>query len=182
MAIQINGNGTITGISAGGLPAGTVTSATLASGAGGKILQVIQETSTSYIAIDSTSYMATNLSATITPSSTSSKILINTTQVTDTEEDSRQVYIALFRSIGGGTYSNLIGGSEGAFGGDYSADGRQISTSGIMFLDSPNTTSAITYKSQFNNNSASGTVYCNADDSSSYERSRGSIIVMEIAQ
>ena len=33
MAIQINGNGTITGISAGGLPAGTVTSATLASGA-----------------------------------------------------------------------------------------------------------------------------------------------------
>ena len=39
MPIQINGNGTITGISAGGLPAGTVTSATLASGAGGKILQ-----------------------------------------------------------------------------------------------------------------------------------------------
>ena len=32
MAIQINGNGTITGISAGGLPAGSVTSATLASG------------------------------------------------------------------------------------------------------------------------------------------------------
>tara|TARA_B100002051_G_scaffold80574_1_gene77003 strand:+ start:739 stop:1281 length:543 start_codon:yes stop_codon:yes gene_type:complete len=33
MAIQINGDGTITGISAGGLPAGSVTSATLASGA-----------------------------------------------------------------------------------------------------------------------------------------------------
>ena len=33
MAIQINGNGTITGISSGGLPAGSVTSATLASGA-----------------------------------------------------------------------------------------------------------------------------------------------------
>jgi hypothetical protein len=31
MAIQINGNGTITGISSGGLPAGIVTSATLAS-------------------------------------------------------------------------------------------------------------------------------------------------------
>ena len=35
MAIQINGNGTITGISSGGLPAGTVTSATLATGVGG---------------------------------------------------------------------------------------------------------------------------------------------------
>jgi len=30
MAIQINGSGTITGISSGGLPAGSVTSATLA--------------------------------------------------------------------------------------------------------------------------------------------------------
>ena len=42
MAIQINGNGTITGISAGGLPAGTVTSATLASGAGGKVVNYAQ--------------------------------------------------------------------------------------------------------------------------------------------
>ena len=32
MAIQINGNGTITGISSGGLPAGYITSATLADG------------------------------------------------------------------------------------------------------------------------------------------------------
>ena len=37
MAIQINGNGTITGISSGGLPAGSVTSATLAAGAGNQI-------------------------------------------------------------------------------------------------------------------------------------------------
>ena len=51
-----------------------------------------------------------------------------------------------------------------------------------IVLDSPSTTSAITYKTQFNNPNASGTTYCNADNSSSYERSRGSIIVMEIAQ
>ena len=50
MAIQINGNGTITGISSGGLPAGSITSATLADGAAsgskltmpsGSILQVV---------------------------------------------------------------------------------------------------------------------------------------------
>jgi len=115
-------------------------------GGGGGIIQVTQGTSTSNIAIDSTSYMATNLSATITPKFNTSKILINTTQVTDTEEDGRQVYLTIFRSIGGGTYSNIIGGSEAAFGGDYSADGRQISTTGITFLDSPSTTSAVTYK------------------------------------
>ena len=50
MAIQINGNGTITGISSGGLPAGSVTTATIADGAvtsakrtaaTGEILQVV---------------------------------------------------------------------------------------------------------------------------------------------
>ena len=40
MPITINGSGTVTGLSAGGLPAGSVTGATLASGVGGKILQV----------------------------------------------------------------------------------------------------------------------------------------------
>ena len=115
-------------------------------GGGGGIIQVVQGTSTSVKVLNSTSYVATNLSATITPKFNTSKILINTTQVTDTEEDNRQIYLAIYRSIGGGTYSNIIGGSEGGFAADYSADGRQISTSNVMFLDSPSTTSAVTYK------------------------------------
>ena len=40
MPITINGSGTITGLSVGGLPDGTVDGDTLASGVGGKILQV----------------------------------------------------------------------------------------------------------------------------------------------
>ena len=40
MAITINGSGTVSGISAGGLPDGIIQSADLASGVGGKILQV----------------------------------------------------------------------------------------------------------------------------------------------
>ena len=56
MAIQINGDGTITGISVGGLPNGivdtdmlaanAVSAAKLASGAGGKVLQVVQTITT----------------------------------------------------------------------------------------------------------------------------------------
>ena len=42
MPVTINGNGTITGISAGGLPDGCITADDLASGAGGKLLQVVQ--------------------------------------------------------------------------------------------------------------------------------------------
>ena len=40
MPITLNGSGTVSGISAGGLPDGIIQSADLATGVGGKILQV----------------------------------------------------------------------------------------------------------------------------------------------
>jgi len=43
---------------------------------GGKVLQVVQSLTTGYIATTSTTYTDANLSATITPSSASSKILV----------------------------------------------------------------------------------------------------------
>ena len=46
MAIAINGAGTITGITAGGLPDGVIQEADLASGVGGKVLQVVNTTIT----------------------------------------------------------------------------------------------------------------------------------------
>ena len=46
MPIVLNGSGTITGISAGGLPDGIIQAADLASGVGGKTLQVVQATKT----------------------------------------------------------------------------------------------------------------------------------------
>ena len=55
MAIAINGAGTITGISAGGLPDGVIQSADLASGVGGKILQVVSSTKTDTFTTTSTS-------------------------------------------------------------------------------------------------------------------------------
>ena len=46
MPVTINGSGSITGISAGGLPDGIIQAADLASGVGGKILQVLQTVKT----------------------------------------------------------------------------------------------------------------------------------------
>ena len=67
MAIQINGNGTITGISAGGLPAGTVTSATLANSVTtGKILQVNASGVTTYYSILPNADSTLNLGANAT--------------------------------------------------------------------------------------------------------------------
>ena len=88
MAITINGTGTITGISAGGLPDNCVTAAdlattldlssntvTLPSGTGGKILQVRSKTWTTHIRSVSTTYFDVE-SHTITPSNSNNKILI----------------------------------------------------------------------------------------------------------
>ena len=115
-------------------------------GGGGGIVQVVQGTSTTPTTIDTTSYMATDLSATITPKFNTSKILIQTTQVADNSSGNRQLYLTIQRSIGGASYSNIIGGSEGGYSASYDAGDRCIETANITFLDSPSTTSAVTYK------------------------------------
>ena len=78
MAITINGSGTITGVSAGGLPDGIIAADELASGVGGKVLQVVQGLSTSSVSNATTTFTSA-VSVAITPSSTSSKILVTST-------------------------------------------------------------------------------------------------------
>ena len=87
MAITINGSSnTITGLAAGGLPDGSIQAADLASGVGGKLLQVIQNVKTD-VCSTTTQNTWTDIGGTdqsgsgsvfginITPSATSSKIL-----------------------------------------------------------------------------------------------------------
>ena len=94
MAIVINGSGTVTGISVGGLPDGIVDDGTLATDSvtaaklkddaiatgdlpAGSVLQVVSNTWTTATSVASTSYTSVGDSATsITPSATTSKILI----------------------------------------------------------------------------------------------------------
>ncbi len=88
MAIQINGNGTITGISSGGLPAGSITSATLADGAAagvklgtGSVIQTVSQTFAPYgdtgsYRGDSTTYSDTGIVLSMTPTVSTSKILV----------------------------------------------------------------------------------------------------------
>ena len=79
MPVSINGNtGVITGLAVGGLPDGVVDADTLASGVGGKILQVSQavKTDTQSLASSATPVDITGLSVTITPASSSSKFYI----------------------------------------------------------------------------------------------------------
>ena len=82
MAITINGSGTITGISAGGLPDGVITSADLASDAitaaglpTGSILQVVQGTTSTPVTTNTSTATDIGLSASIQPVAANSNII-----------------------------------------------------------------------------------------------------------
>ena len=158
MAITINGSGTITGISAGGLPDGSVTAAdiessldlsaktlTLPAGTGGKVLQVVQTTYASTSTTTSTSYVDTGHSATITPSSTTSKILVMAVYSLGNYSDT----CATWSKVNRGATELIV---QGAY-----ANGNQygIMPTSIVYLDSPSTTSATTYKTQFRTDNGS---------------------------
>ena len=151
MAITINGSGTITGVSAGGLPDGSVTAddlatsldltgktVTLPSGTGGKVLQVVHDDPTVNTSSTATGGVELfNLS--ITPSSTSSKILA-LVSVTATLDGNEYCSFDLYRgSLSSGT--KVFDASQALFNAQNSIDvGYSFS-----YLDSPSTTSAITY-------------------------------------
>ena len=66
----------------------------------------------------------------------------------DTASNGRQLYLAIFRSIAGGTYTNISGGTQDANVGSYSSSSRLIETANIVKLDTPSYSvgQAITYK------------------------------------
>ena len=78
MPITLNGSGTVSGISVGGLPDGIIQSADFASGVGGKVLAVSEALKKDSFSTNSTSFTdITGLSVTMTPASSSSKFLVS---------------------------------------------------------------------------------------------------------
>ena len=169
------------------LPASTGTLATTATQ--GKILQVLQATKTDTFSTNSTTFVdITDLAVTITPSSTSSKILVfNQLQAGTTGHGT----IKTVRTVGGTTSDILVGDADG----NRSRGNSKIyistwnpTTCVAQLLDSPNTTSAVTYKVQCAvPHSASYYIYVNRAVSSSgasdfaYDvRSSSTITVIEV--
>ena len=101
------------------------------------ILQVVQGTSTTQNDFTTASFVASSLSATITPTAASSKILIQSSFLIDTIADGRQIYVALFRSINGGTFTNLSGGSNTTAIATYGGGARIIEKGSVIRLDTP---------------------------------------------
>ncbi len=117
---------------------------------GGKVLQVVQGTSTTSTSITSTSYVDSGLSATITPASASNTILALIAQYAYISDNTSVAAVAyqLVRSSTA-VYTIDSGGSIGA-AIEASGSGSTallLALSG-SYLDSPSTTSATTYKMQ----------------------------------
>jgi hypothetical protein len=111
-------------------------------GGGGKVLQVVQGTYSTETSTTSSSFSDTGLTATITPSAASSKILAFVMQNGSTKDANNSITVKLLRD------STTILASQ-----DYTFyTGTSIVFFGIVnlsYLDSPATTSAVTYKTQF---------------------------------
>ena len=202
MPVTINGNGTITGISAGGLPDGCITADDLASGAGGKILQVVSTNvdSTSSIALGTqySYYEITPITTTITTTVANSKILVSAGIGGEANHEDYNLAFRCGRVIGG-SLSIIFKGADAssrttalAMGNTgYFADDQNSTTAYNSFanmLDSPSQAAgtAITYKffvSSLGGNSA--TYYLNrtvsdANDASK-ERLFSYLTLMEVS-
>ena len=137
------------------------------SGGVGKVLQVVSMNHNSETGTSSTSFIDNGLTLSITPSATSSKIYISVNQnscraVTNT-------VLAQMQLVRGSTVISLFE-KECYFG---TVD--DIKAYGTNYLDSPSTTSAVTYKVQVKKVSGSGSFYFNSGGSNS------TITLMEIA-
>ena len=149
----------------------------------GKIAQVVQATSTT---VDSQSTSAGTFygvgpGVNITPSSTSSKILVMTNLSLGNSADGKSI-VKLVRTISSSD-TNLLtntGGTNinGTFGGFFDSDGNKLSTVNFSFLDSPSTTSQCTYTTQIACNSSS-TLYVNRSATDNV-RGSSSMICMEV--
>ena len=153
----------------------------------GGVLQVISTAKTDVFSSTSTTYVAiTGLSVTITPSSTSSKILIMCSLNGGSSPSNILVAIRLMQNSTainlGNSAASYTQATIGGLRSVYDTNGGFNTT--INYLDSPATTSAVTYSIQGYSESGSWNINANGSNASgsiwSY-RSVSNITVMEIA-
>ncbi len=156
----------------------------------GAVLQVVQvvETGVFSQSIGAAAISAEVMTASITPTSTSSKVLV---QVTASCSVSGTSAVFLVLNKGGSPIAASTGDSVGSrsrvSSGVTSDQGeRTIPTAVVNFLDSPATTSAVTYSFTLQHGSGSSrTVFLNRapvdDDSNLTGRAASSITLMEVA-
>ena len=173
LVLASNGNVTIAG--------------TIAATSGlGKVLQVVSTSWNGTSSSTSTSFaeISSNLRTTITPQSSSNKILV-TSSLNTASNNSRQTY-RMYRSIGGAAYAQAPNASPDGTDNDdgmynlYTNSEAFMKMNSFTFLDAPATTDAIIYSPYWS--VSGGTIYTNKDnDGSGTNRGVSTMTLMEIA-
>jgi hypothetical protein len=155
--IQSGGSTKIAVTSAGANIVGTLTVNGVAP-ASGKVLQVVHVNYDVDASTSSSSYVDTGLSASITPTSATSKILVIISQQAAMYGSSYLAYPQFVIARDGATIASTV---KNAVGRANSVTNFQFSCIiPFNYLDSPATTSSVTYKTQMKNDpSYGGTIY-----------------------
>jgi hypothetical protein len=138
----------------------------------GSVLQVVQGTLTSQFSSTSTSFVDTGLSASITPITSSSKILISFTSQVLMQVNGALIAADIYRNG-----SSLSGESTYGYVYLYTAGAQPTAPLVFQYLDSPATTSSTTYKIYARSNNST-TWYFGGSNSPNV---KATITLMEIA-
>jgi hypothetical protein len=179
MPTIISGDGTITGLTATGISAVQNLPA-------GSVLQVVQSVKTDTASTSSASWSdITGMSVSITPASSSNKILVFADINFGTNDNSCFLFFKLVRGSTDIYVGDAAGSRTRITTGSASSGVSNTSHCGINYLDSPATTSSTTYKIQWYNQNPSFTSYLNRSfgdaNDPALSRNPSSITVMEIA-
>jgi hypothetical protein len=127
----------------GNLPA--INGSALTNLSAGKVAQVVNKVDDTYQATSSSTFADTSLSQAFTPTATSSKVLIMLEHQCMKSSGNTGIQLQLLRdSTTLGAFITIGGETEETTRNDFGS-------SCFFYLDSPNTTSAVTYKTQMKN-------------------------------
>tara|TARA_R100001015_G_C4563953_1_gene123265 strand:+ start:44 stop:550 length:507 start_codon:yes stop_codon:yes gene_type:complete len=154
----------------GGLPSGAT---------GGGIIQVVTTFKDDSFSTSSTSFVdVTGFSVTITPSSNSSKILIMSCCTMNHDNQSGMLRMNLLRGSTNIAEPSPSDSFSSTHSTHFGAETNGMFSWNYHFIDSPSTTSAVTYKWQLAN--IAGTCKINGRASGTNMGSTGSVTAMEI--
>lgn len=122
----------------------------------GMVVQVVNATTSTVVSSTTNTFADTGLTATITPKFSTSKILVVANQA-GLNKASGNTFIGLNLLRGGTILKYVETYATAVIASTYVAEAN-IGGVGISYLDSPATTSPVTYKTQFNNGGNASTV------------------------
>ncbi len=131
-----------------------------------RILQVVSAGTTTLATSTSNTYVDTTLSATITPQSTSSLVLVIASQ---------NIYSS---AAANGAGLRIVRGSttlDNVYDLSYGTNSSVLAHHTLTYLDSPASTSSLTYKTTFNRNNGTGIIYCQPNGN------RSSLVLLEVS-